>query len=118
MNRVSMTGRLTADPLARQTGGGTAVCALRLAVDKRRGEGAVFVDVESYGESAAAAAQRLSKGDLVGVDGTLAYDEWEKDGVRRHKHYVVGHIEFLRLSGGQEPAAGEDAGPEFEEVEF
>ena len=36
INRVTVTGNLTADPELRHTGGGTAVCSLRIAVNGRR----------------------------------------------------------------------------------
>ena len=39
INRVTVTGNLTADPELRHTGGGTAVCSLRIAVNGRRKDG-------------------------------------------------------------------------------
>lgn len=102
MNRTSLTGRLVRDPELRTTGGGTPVCVARIAVDARGEDDAMFIDVESYGASGEAAAKKLSRGDLIGVDGRIEQAEWQaKDGSgKRSKHYVVGRIEFLQLRGG------------------
>lgn len=120
MNQVNMIGRLTRDPELVETKGGTAICNLRVAVDRRnRDDGAVFVDVKAFEGQARACADHLSKGRQVAITGRLELDEWEaKDGSgKRSRVYVIGErIQFLGRSsrngdqGEQEPSSEEPAG--------
>jgi single-strand DNA-binding protein len=120
MNQVNMIGRLTRDPELVETKGGTAICKLRVAVDRRnRDDGAVFVDVKAFEGQARACADHLSKGRQVAITGRLELDEWEaKDGSgKRSRVYVIGErIQFLGRSsrngdqGEQEPSSEEPAG--------
>jgi single-stranded DNA-binding protein len=54
-----------------------------------------------------AAAEYLSKGWLVAVDGRLEYGEWEAEGSKRHDYSVVGNVEFLTAPrhAEEQPAA-------------
>ena len=68
VNVVVITGNLTRDPELRHTGGGTAVCDLRVAVNSRRKDQSDnWVDKANY----------LSKGRPVAVEGRLDWSEWE-----------------------------------------
>ena len=103
MNQFNGIGRLTRDPELVETSGGTAICNLRVAVDRRnRDDGAVFVDVKAFEGQARACADHLSKGRQVAVTGRLELDEWEaKDGSgKRSRLYLIGErVEFLARSG-------------------
>jgi single-strand DNA-binding protein len=119
MNSVNITARLTREPELADTRGDTAVCNLRVAVE-RRGEGAVFLDVKTFNAQAVACAQHLSKGDPIAVIGRLELDEWEaQGGGKRSRLYVIGErIEFLGRMARQaapQPAAA-PAQPQAEEV--
>ena len=109
MNSVNLTARLTREPELADTRGDTAVCNLRVAIE-RRGDGAVFLDVKTFGAQAVACQQHLSKGDPVAVIGRLELDEWESNGQKRSRLYVIGErVEFLgrmaRQAAPQQPAA-------------
>lgn len=106
MNRYTATGRLTRDPEMRTTNDGTAVCSLRLAIDRMgRGDQTGYIDVATFGKPAEACGQVLAKGWLVAVDGRLQYSEWEAtDGAKRSGHSIVGHVTFLAAPKG----SGED----------
>ena len=96
MNTITLTGRLTRDPEARELPNGTTVCELRLAVDGLgRNNEVGYIDVASFGNGAKAAGETLTKGWLVGVDGRLEFRTYDKDGVRRHSYQVIGHVDFL-----------------------
>jgi single-strand DNA-binding protein len=97
INKCICTGRLTKDPELRAISEDKKVCQLRLAVDGMgRGREVGFINVSVFGKAAEAAAQYLSKGWLVAVDGRLEYGEWETEaGARRHDYAVVGNVEFL-----------------------
>lgn len=96
MNSITLVGRLAQEPETRPIGSGQA-CRMRLAVDRRTRDGAVFVDVDAFGPTGEACQAHLAKGRLVAVLGRLEQDTWEgPDGKNRTKHYVVAAaVEFL-----------------------
>jgi single-strand DNA-binding protein len=109
INRVVLVGNLTRDPELRHTGGGTAVCNLRLAVNTRRKDGATgewtdkpnYFDVAVFGNQAESCAQYLSKGRPVGIDGRLDWQEWEaQDGTKRQKVEII--AESVQFLGGRD----------------
>ena len=72
------------------------MCKLRLAVDDMaRGRETGYINVSTFGKPGEAAAEILSTGWLVAVDGRLEYHEWEQDGKTRHDYEVIGSVEFL-----------------------
>lgn len=95
VNSVVLIGRLTADPELKYTPSGVAVCTLTLAVNRRfkneSGERtADFFDIVCWRQSAEFAANYLSKGRLVAVEGRLQQRNWQQaDGQRRTKVEVV-----------------------------
>jgi single-strand DNA-binding protein len=97
VNKYVCVGRLTRDPELRSLPSGSAVCDLRIAVEGMgRGYETGYISVAAFGEGGAAAAEHLSKGWLVAVDGRLEFVEWETDaGEKRHDYTVVGNVEFL-----------------------
>ena len=101
MNTIQLIGRLTRDPETRFTAGGTPTTSFRLAVSRRKrdgeDQGAVFVDVITYGTLAEVVAEYLTKGRQVAVAGRLEYREWEADdGSKRSKHEVIAaQVDFL-----------------------
>ena len=114
MNRITITGRLTKDPELRVLPGGEHACKLRLAVDNMaKGHETGYINVTSFGAPGQSAADVLTKGWLVSVDGRLHYQEWaEEDGTRRHDYELIGHVEFLsapRSNGTQTPETSEPA---------
>jgi single-strand DNA-binding protein len=96
MQHFTCTGRLTRDPELHELPGGGTVCKLRLAVnDMAPGHETGYINVATFGKAGEAAAQILSTGWLVAVDGRLAYHEWEQDGKTRHDYELIGSVEFL-----------------------
>jgi single-strand DNA-binding protein len=97
MQRLSLTGRLTREPELRELPNGGTVCKLRLAVDDMaRGRETGYINVSTFGKPGEAAAQVLSTGWLVAVDGRLEYHQWvDDDGKNRHDYEVIGQVEFL-----------------------
>ncbi len=95
MNVVALIGRVVADPELRYTPSGMAVTTLRLAVDRRfksqSGEKETdFFDVIAWKQSAEFAANYLTKGRLVAVQGRLQQRSWvQQDGQKRSKIEVV-----------------------------
>lgn len=87
LNRVILSGRLTADPELRYTQSGTAVANFRLAVDRQfknkdtNEREADFVNCILWRKSAENFCNFTHKGSLVGVDGRLQSRSYQnKDG--------------------------------------
>jgi single-strand DNA-binding protein len=111
INVVVITGNLTKDPELRHTGGGTAVCELRVAVNSRRKNGQTgewedkpnYFDVVVWGAQGENCATYLAKGRPVAVEGRLDWSEWEaKDGSgKRQKVQIVANsVQFLGSRDG------------------
>jgi single-strand DNA-binding protein len=111
VNVVVITGNLTRDPELRHTGGGTAVCELRVAVNSRRKSGQTgewedkpnYFDVVVWGAQGENCANYLSKGRPVAVEGRLDWSEWEaKDGSgKRQKVQIIANtVQFLGSRDG------------------
>ena len=113
INRVILTGNLTRDPELRATGGGLAICSLRIATNTRRKDGQTgewvdkpnYFDVTIFGRQGENAAQYLSKGRPVAVDGRLEWREFtDKEGNNRQAVEIVAdNIQFL---GGRDEGQG------------
>lgn len=120
INRVTITGNLTSDPELRHTGGGTAVCQLRVAVNgRRKDQSGQWVDKPNYfnvtvwGAQGENANTYLSKGRPVAVDGRLDWREWEaKDGSgkRQSVEIVADNVQFLGSRDGSAPGGGNGNG--------
>ena len=97
MQHFTCTGRLTREPELRELPNGGTVCKLRLAVDDMAaGHQTGYINVSTFGKPGEAAAQVLSTGWLVAVDGRLEYHQWvDDDGRNRHDYEVIGQVEFL-----------------------
>jgi len=106
-NRVVLVGNLTRDIELRYTPGGTPVTDMGLAVNervKRNDEWTDevnFFDVTLWSRTAEIAAEYLSKGSSVLIEGRLKYDTWEQDGQKRSKIKIVGErMQMLGSRGG------------------
>jgi single-stranded DNA-binding protein len=76
-----------------------------------RGREVGYINVSVFGSGGEAAAEYLSKGWLVAVDGRLEYGEWEVEGTKGHDYSVVGNVEFLTAPRPVEQAEPEPAKP-------
>ena len=119
LNKVFLMGNLTRDPELRYTSGGTSVCTLRLAVNRRfttrQGENrdeTLFIDVTVWGKQAEVCSQYLSKGRPIFIEGRLRQDTWTtNDGQKRSKIGVVAD-NFQFLGGAPGSPGGRPTGPE------
>jgi single-strand DNA-binding protein len=109
VNVVVITGNLTRDPELRHTGGGTAVCDLRIAVNSRRKDQSGnwvdkpnYFDVTVWGAQGENCANYLSKGRPVAIEGRLDWREWEaKDGGKRQAVQIIANtVQFLGSRDG------------------
>ena len=121
VNVVVITGNLTQDPELRHTGGGTAVCELRVAVNSRRKDGQTgewvdkpnYFNVTVWGAQGENCANYLAKGRPVAVEGRLDWREWEaKDGggKRQAVQIVANTVQFLGSRDGSGGGGGGQGG--------
>jgi single-strand DNA-binding protein len=102
---VTLTGRLTADPILRRTQTGIAVTNFRLAVNHDDGT-ATFHSVVAWKRTAEVVAQFLKKGRLVEVTGHERTRTWtDKDENERESVEINAYrVEFLSRRSSAEPA--------------
>lgn len=110
MNKISLVGRLTKDPLLSfAPGTGTAVVKFNLAVnrphlDKNKPQEADFIPCVAFGKKAEAIANYVTKGHLFGLTGRLQINKYEKDGVAKYStDVIIDEIDFLQPKGSGQP---------------
>ncbi len=113
INRVILTGNLTRDPELRSLPSGMSVCSLRIASNTRRKDGQSgewvdkpnYFDVTIWGRQGENAAQYLSKGRPVAIDGRLEWREWQdqQGNNRQSVEIVADNVQFL---GGRDEMGG------------
>lgn len=125
LNRVVLIGRLANDPELKYTPSGIAVASFRIAVDRipnAQGERqADFIPIVAWRQRAEFAANYLTKGRLVAVDGKLQVRSWvAQDGTKRYATEVIAdilksldrpkeHTEAASAPAAEEPPAEEGA---------
>lgn len=126
LNKVILIGRLANDPELKYTPSGVALSSFGVAVQRPTGPNAQgerevdFIEVVAWRQNAEFAANYLSKGRLVAIEGRLQVRNWvQEDGQRRKWTEVVcDHLKSLdrprdQGPGGDAPVpvgAGMDAG--------
>ena len=105
INRVVLTGNLTFDPELRALQSGTSVCKLRIASNTRRKDNSTgewvdkpnYFDVTIWGRQGENAAQYLTKGRPVAIDGRLEWREWQdqQGNNRQSVEIVADSVQFL-----------------------
>lgn len=104
VNRVVLTGNLTADPEFREVQGGNSLCRLRLACNTRRrqpdgswGNKPNYFDVVVWGPQGQSASRFLAKGSPVAIDGRLEWREWitEAGEKRQAVEIIAENLQFL-----------------------
>lgn len=97
LNKVILGGRLTADPELKTTPSGVSVTNFTIAVD-RKGKDAPtdFLDCVAWRQTAEFITKYFSKGNAIGICGSLQKRYWEaKDGERRSATEVVADEAFF-----------------------
>jgi single-strand DNA-binding protein len=117
INRVIITGNLTADPELRSLPSGTSVCKLRVACNTRRKDNSTgewvdkpnYFDVTVWGAQGENCARYLSKGRPVAIDGRLEWREFDdREGNKRQAIDIIADaVQFL---GGRDDAGGGGGG--------
>ena len=121
MNKVILSGRLTADPELRQTQSGVSCCRFTIAVDrkfanKQTGEReSDFVSCQAWRQTADFVSRYFTKGKMIIVEGSLRTSTYQDKKYPDVKHYAtdvfVDNVEFCGDKVGTNPgqAAAEPA---------
>jgi len=114
LNKVIILGRVTADPQLRTTPGGQSVTTLGVATNRAwtdkngaKQEEAEFHNVVIWGRQAEVAAQFLTKGAMVLIEGRLRTRSWtDKQGQQRRTTEIMSE----RMQLGPRPMGGGQGG--------
>lgn len=113
LNRVFLMGNLTRDPELRYTPGGSAVCEMGLAVNRRftqaNGEAkdeTTFVDIVVWGKQAETAQRFLQKGAGVFIEGRLVYETWTEKETQKKRSRLRVVAERLQFVGRRDDSQG------------
>ena len=122
-NKVMLMGNLVRDPELRVTPSGLAICRCTIACsrtvrsEKIEGgsrEETTFVDVESFGKQAETVAKYFTKGQRIGVCGSLQTRSYEYEGQKRTAtEIVVDEVEFVESGASKK----EEEKPEQQKAE-
>ena len=115
LNRAQILGNLTRDPETRALPSGQTVCSFAVATNRRwkdkdgnTKEDTQYHEITVWGKLGELAAQMLSKGKKVYVEGRLQTNSWEgNDGAKRQRTEIVAE-NFIPLAPKGE-SAGFDA---------
>ena len=111
LNKVTLMGRLAADPELRRTTSGTAVASFSLAVERSKARDGSketdFIDVVAWSGTAELVCKYLGEGRMVVLCGRLQTRNWEdKSGNRRKSVEVVAdEIHFVGSKNDSRPPA-------------
>ena len=102
MNKIMLTGRLVKDvEMSFLPGTGMPKITFTLAIDRayqkdKANKKVDFIPCEQIGKHVEKLAQYLTKGKMIGVEGELNIDQYEKDGQKKSFTKVkVDRLEFL-----------------------
>jgi len=111
LNKVFLMGNLTRDPELRYTPGGSAVCEMGIAVNRRytlaNGEAkdeVNFIDIVVWGKQGESAQRFLQKGAGVFVEGRLMYESWTEKDTQKKRSRIRVVAERLQFLGRREEA--------------
>ncbi len=113
---MNLVGRVGIDPDVKYFDSGKVKCRLTLAVKRRsrNSDEPDWFELELWEKTAEIAANYVRKGSLIGVTGSLKFDNWQdrNTGVARSKPFI--RVEQLNLLGSkQDQEAMDSAGAEF-----
>jgi single-strand DNA-binding protein len=112
LNSVTIVGRLTRDVELKYSTSGTAIARLSLGTTQNRKQGDQWVEESHYftaimfGRRADALQRYLTKGQQVGIIGTLQQNRWQDKQTGQNRSQVQILIDDIQLLGGKGNQAG------------
>lgn len=103
MNQITLIGRCGKDPEVKYLDSGKCVAKVSIAVNRRKKDGGTdWFNCTAWDKTAEVMANYVKKGSQIAVTGSLEFQEYEKDGVKRQTHTVT--ISNLELLGSKNEA--------------
>lgn len=121
MNKILLTGRLVRDAeLSFLAGTGTPKVTFTIAVDRayqkdKDNKKTDFIPCEMIGKHTEKLSSYLTKGKLVGAEGELNIDQYEKDGQK--KSFTKVKVDRLEFLGGKSDNNNFNPKPNFEAID-
>ena len=104
LNKVTLIGRVGCDVETRYTPNQTEIANFRVATTRswtdqqnNRQEKTEWHNIVMWARTAERAKEMVKKGDLIYIEGSVEYQQWEKDGQKRYRTDIRAH-QFLMLS--------------------
>ena len=119
MNKILLTGRLVKDAeMSFLPGTGMPKVTFTIAVDRayqkdKNNKKVDFIPCEQIGKHVEKLAQYLTKGKMIGIEGELNIDQFEKDGQK--KSFTKVKVDRLEFLGGSKQEEHDPTG-KFKEV--
>lgn len=118
MNKVIITGRLTADPELRQTQSGISTCRFTVAVDrkfadKNTGERqADFITCVAWRQTAEFVTRYFNKGSMICVEGSLRTGSYQDRNHSDVTHYTTEvYVDAVEFCGNKSGNSGGNSRP-------
>ena len=112
-------GRLTKDAELTTTQKGTSMSKFRMAVNDRRNDDTLFLNILCFGKMAEALQEHLVRGRLVGVQGKIKVDDYEdKEGKQRTSVCVMADEISLGPNAGNSSGGSKPNSSDSENVPF
>ena len=94
---VTAIGRICTDLELKTTSSGKVFLPLTIAYDTGKDAPSTFLRCALWGNTAEMVQKYCTKGDLIGFQGSLEQDDWEKDGVKHTSYKLqVRSFEFMQ----------------------
>ncbi len=89
-NKAILGGRMTADPELKQTNSGVAVTTFSIAVNRRKGGKADFINCTAWRQTAEFITKYFRKGSSICVTGAIQNRTWtDQNGQKRYATEIV-----------------------------
>jgi len=114
LNKVMLIGRLGRNPERKTTQSGKSVCTFTLATDTGWGDNKKtdWHNITVFDKTADNCAKYLRKGSPAYVEGRIAYDSYEKDGIKHTTTKIIANtVLFIATSKVNAQAATNGAPP-------
>ncbi len=116
INKAIIVGRLGKDPEMSYMPSGDAVCKLSVATSEswkdkstaEKKERTEWHRIVAFRKLAEICGEYLSKGMLVGIEGKIQTNSWEKDGEKRYSTEII--ADTMQMLGGKGDGAGSTIG--------
>lgn len=112
MNKFIGMGRLTADPIIKESTGDTSttIARFKLAINRGKDAGADFIPVTAFNKNAEFTRDYLHKGMKILVYGRFATGSYEKDGTRYYTAEIIAEsFEFCEAKNTSTEKAAQNA---------